>query len=139
MRQSIFKLLCAAPLMCASLTGLVPNQAYAESYSITSVDDHTFTKEVLEYKGAVVVDVYADWCGPCKRMLPIFEQVANTHGSTVKFVKCNLDQAQKVADQFGVRGVPALLFIQNGVVVNKEEGILTRSALERKINKVFTS
>ncbi|MBW6431764.1 thioredoxin, partial [Patescibacteria group bacterium] len=83
--------------------------------SVVILDDKNFSKEVLEHKGSVVVDFYADWCGPCKMMAPIFEEAA-AESKDVKFGKLNVDTARDMAMKYGVMSIPTLIVFKDGEV-----------------------
>ena len=90
-------------------------------------------KLVRNSESLVVVDVYADWCGPCKSYAPIFEEVGAKNYKDANFVKLNLDNASGFANRFGIRGVPATLFFKNGKLLNQQGGLLNMSQLEQEV------
>jgi thioredoxin 1 len=96
-----------------------------------------FNEEVLKSKQPVVVDFYAPWCGPCKMMLPVFEEVASELASKYKFVSINIDEEREVAVQHNVSSIPTLLFIKDGKVVGKETGFMNKDTLKSKIQSYF--
>ncbi|MCL2353893.1 MAG: thioredoxin [Defluviitaleaceae bacterium] len=98
------------------------------------VAEGDFQKEVLESGGLSVVDFYADWCGPCKIMLPILDEVAAEVGEGVKIFKVNVDEAKAVAVSYGIRSIPALIFFKDGEMVDKAVGVLSKADLIDKIN-----
>lgn len=93
------------------------------------LNDDNFKSEVLEYKGTVIVDFYADWCGPCKMMAPIFEEAAKEAGDKAKFGKLNVDEARETAMQYGVMSIPTIIAFRGGEVVNQVAGVQDKSSL----------
>ena len=91
-----------------------------------SVD--SFKKEVLEESNKVLVDFYADWCGPCKMLSPIVEDVAK-EVENVKFVKINVDEAQDLAIKYNIMSIPTLVLIKEGKEVNRVVGLVSKSEL----------
>lgn len=92
-------------------------------------------QNVITGKKPVLLDFYADWCGPCQTLLPIVESLANKYESEYSIVKVNVDQNPELAQKFSVRSIPALFFIQNGEVVEMMNGVQPESILEGKIQK----
>jgi thioredoxin 1 len=97
--------------------------------SETVLTDQNFKEEVLDYKGTVIVDFYADWCGPCKMMAPIFEEAAKEAGDKAKFGKLNVDSAQQTAMMFGVMSIPTIIAFKDGKVVSQAAGVQSKEAL----------
>ncbi len=94
------------------------------------VSDQTFKEEVLEYQGCVLVDFWAEWCGPCRQLTPIIEQLAQKLLPRVKFVKVNADDNQDTIAQYGVRGLPTLVLFKNGEKIDTRVGLASSSILE---------
>ncbi|MDR0633215.1 MAG: thioredoxin [Holosporales bacterium] len=92
---------------------------------LVTVEDSNFSKEVLEYEGVVFVDFYADWCGPCRMLLPIINEVSEEMPG-VKFTMINVDESPDVARVFEVRNLPTLLVFNAGEMVNRHVGSLTK-------------
>ncbi|SFG48831.1 thioredoxin [Oribacterium sp. WCC10] len=93
-----------------------------------------YTKEVLESDVPVMIDFYADWCGPCKMMMPIVEALAEEYDGKIKIGKVNSDEEMELATTFGVRSIPSFFFIKGGKVVDNVVGALPKEALEEKLN-----
>ena len=91
--------------------------------------DNTFKKEVLESKGTVLVDFWAEWCGPCKQLLPHVEQLSKDMEGKVKVVKVNIDKSPDTPQSFGVRGIPTLILFKDGKQVATKVGSLPKSSL----------
>lgn len=99
------------------------------------VDVNTFGAEVLESNLPVVVDFYADWCGPCKRMEPVLEKVSQQFAGKVKVVKLNSDENQALSSKYQVRGLPTLILFRGGQEVDRKLGFQS----EQDLNKLMTS
>lgn len=95
--------------------------------------DDNFKSEVLEASVPVLVDFYADWCGPCKMMAPIIDAVADKYSGKVKVGKLNIDENPKETEKYSVMTIPTFLFIKNGEVVDKLIGVVSEEELEDKI------
>lgn len=87
-----------------------------------------FKAEVLESNQPVLVDFYADWCGPCKMLSPIVEAVAK-ETENIKFVKINVDEAQELAMQYNIMSIPTLVLIKDGQEINRKVGLIDKSEL----------
>ncbi len=90
----------------------------------------TFEREVLQSKEPVVIDFWAPWCGPCRAISPILEQLAARHAGKVKVVKINTDEEQELAISFRVRGVPTLYTVEDGQVTGQMVGFSGKAKLE---------
>lgn len=99
------------------------------SDKIKYVSDDTFETEVLNAEMPVLVDFYADWCGPCKMLSPIVEEVAGEYMDKVKIVKINVDQNNMTPQKYGVRGIPTLILFKDGEVEVTKVGSLSKSQL----------
>jgi len=90
------------------------------------VSDSDFEAEVLKSPQPVVVDFFAEWCGPCKAMAPALEQVASEHKGKVKVVKIDVDQSPAITTKYGIRAMPTLLVFKNGEVAGQHVGALVQ-------------
>lgn len=97
------------------------------------VSGASFDAKVLKSKLPVVVDFFAAWCGPCRQMAPIFDQVSQEVGATCTLVKVNIDDDRDLAIKYGVSSIPTLLFFKNGNVVAKETGFISKDVLTEKV------
>ncbi len=105
--------------------------------SVLEIDDITFDTEVMESDKPVLIDFWAPWCGPCRAISPLVEDLAVEFGDKIKFVKCNVDDNPITPGKFGIRSIPTLMFFKNGNVVDQVIGIVARSKLEEVINKIL--
>ena len=96
---------------------------------------NNFEETVLKAKGPVIVDFWAPWCGPCKMIAPILDEIAPEFAGKAKIVKINVDDNQLVAGQFGVRSIPTLLLFKNGQLVATQVGALPKNQLAAFINQ----
>lgn len=101
---------------------------------VLKISTDNFKKEVLEESKTVVIDFYADWCGPCKMLSPVVEAVANEKENT-KFVKINVDEAQELAVQYNIMSIPTLVVIKEGKEVNRTVGFIDKSELLKLIEE----
>ena len=95
-----------------------------------STNDDNFEKDINESKVSVLVDFWAEWCGPCKQIGPILEEIAIEHESKIKVLKINIDENPQTPQKFGVRGIPTLMFFKEGKLVESKVGSLPKTALE---------
>ena len=101
----------------------------SSSSDIQRVTDDTFEPEVLKSDTPVLVDYWAEWCGPCKSIAPILDEVAKEYEGRLKIVKINVDENQQVPPKFGIRGIPTLMLFKNGNVEATRVGALSKSQL----------
>ena len=97
------------------------------------VNGTDFENEVIKSDIPVVVDFFATWCGPCKLIAPVLDQLAEEFDGTAKIVKLDVDQAKEVAIQYGVKSVPTLIFFKEGEIADKVVGAQPKSELKSKI------
>ena len=95
--------------------------------------DANFQEEVLNNDTLTVVDFWAEWCGPCRAIGPVIEELAKDYEGQVKIGKLNVYQNSNVSIEYGITSIPAILFIKNGEVVDKQIGAVPKSVLENKI------
>ncbi len=101
------------------------------------ITDATFESEVLQSEKPVVVDFWATWCGPCKMIAPILEEVAGEMGEKVKVTKLDVDSNSKTAGKYNIMSIPSLLFFRNGQVVDQVIGAIPKAQLVARLEKVL--
>ena len=102
-----------------------------------TLTDENFTAEVLESDVPVLVDFWAVWCGPCRMVAPIVEEVATEYAGRAKVAKLDVDTAQKTAGQFGIRSIPTLLIFKDGKVADQLIGAVPKQQVADKLDSVL--
>lgn len=95
----------------------------------------TFEAEVLQSELPVLVDFYADWCGPCRAMAPVVESLAESYEGKVKIGKCNIDDEMEIAQKYGIMTIPTFMIFKNGEVMESSVGSMDQEVLEEKLKK----
>lgn len=95
--------------------------------------DSNFKTSVLESDKLSVIDFWAEWCGPCRAISPVIEELAKDYAGKINVGKVNVDHNPQLSVQYGITSIPAILFIKNGQVVDKQIGAVPRTILEKKI------
>ncbi len=95
--------------------------------------DENFEAEVLKSDIPVLVDFYADWCGPCKMMAPVIDELAKDYEGKWKIGKCNIDDAPKTAEKYEIQSIPSIKFFKDGEIVDEAVGFQSKEALEAKL------
>ena len=102
-----------------------------------AVNDSNFEEVVLKAEHPVLVDFWAEWCGPCKMMLPIVEEISKEFEGKLVVAKVDVDSAAGTAAKFGIRNIPTILFFKNGEVADKQVGAVPKTTLVSKINALL--
>ncbi len=104
--------------------------------TITMVDAANFDSEVLTSDKPVLVDFWAEWCGPCKALMPVLEEIAGEIGEKAKITKVNVDENPNIAQKYGIRGIPTLIFFKGGEVTGTLVGNQSKTEILRSINEL---
>ncbi len=107
----------------------------SNSEFVKHADDSNFSTIVLKEEKPTLVDFWAPWCGPCRAIGPILEELAVQYGEKVNIVKVNVDDNQAIAAQYGVRSIPTLILVKNGKVQETQVGLLSKNQLAALIDK----
>ena len=105
------------------------------SEKITHISDSTFEQEVLQNDQPVLVDYWAEWCGPCKMIAPILDEIADEYQGKLKITKLNIDDNPATPPKFGIRGIPTLMIFKDGDVAATKVGALSKSQLTAFIDQ----
>ncbi|RRA49280.1 thioredoxin [Acidipila sp. EB88] len=105
--------------------------------NIAEVRDATFASEVLASQEPVLVDFWASWCGPCRAVAPIVEEIAATYQGKLKVMKMNVDQNNLTPAQYGIRGIPALLIFKEGKLAEHIVGNVPKSTIDQTVNRIL--
>ena len=101
--------------------------------AVGKVSDATFESEVLKAKSPVVVDFWAEWCGPCRMIAPALEEIAGSLGEKVKIVKLNVDENPQTAAKYNIQSIPTLMIFKNGSMSSRQIGAAPKQKLEQWI------
>ena len=101
------------------------------------VNDGNFEEVVVKSGKPVVVDFWAEWCGPCRMIAPIIEDLAKEYSEKIVVAKCDVDNSPLVAAKFGIRNIPTVLFFKNGAIADKQVGAVPKNVFVNKINALL--
>src|SRR6185437_2007899 len=126
----------AAPLRTSSLERPIPSLTpfhrrfnRVSSPHIVHTTDATFSQDVLKSDKPVLLDFWAEWCGPCKMIAPILDEIATEYSDKIKVAKLNIDENPQTPPKFGIRGIPTLILFKNGTVEAQKVGAVSKSQL----------
>ena len=107
------------------------------SDKIVQLSDASFEADVIKADGAVLVDFWAEWCGPCKMIAPILEEVAQEYEGRVIIGKLDVDENVETPNEYGIRNIPTILFFKDGQIVDKQIGAAAKAALVAKVEALL--
>ena len=107
-----------------------------DNSSTVTLDKNNFETEVTKSDKPVLVDFWAEWCGPCKMIAPVLDEIAKEKGTAVKVAKVNIDDNQSLSFRFNVRAIPTLLFFKNGQVVDQVTGMTSKKDLLGRLDAI---
>ncbi len=105
-----------------------------ENSATITVDESTFDREVTRSDKPVIVDFWAEWCGPCKLIAPLLDEIAREQADTIKVAKVNVDENQNLSSKYNIRAIPALLFFKNGQLRDQVTGMTSKKDLLGRID-----
>ena len=103
------------------------------------IDDNEFEQKVLKSQAPVLVDFWAEWCGPCRQIAPVLDEIANERAGKITIAKVNIDKNPGTPQKYGVRGIPTLIIFKNGQAVSTKVGSLPKSKLVEWIDSVIAA
>jgi thioredoxin 1 len=106
--------------------------------NIVTLTDGNFSEEVLKSSTPVLVDFWAEWCGPCKMIAPVLDELAGEYDGKVKIGKVNIDEHQQLAINYGINSIPTLLFFKNGQVADQVVGMRSKRDLKASFDRVLS-
>ena len=124
--KNTYRLLVLYGILCLDVIKFITRRTIDMVKVITQ---DTYEQEVMKAEGTVLVDFYADWCGPCKMQAPIVEMLSEEK-SDVKFCKLNVDDAPAIAMSLGITSIPTIMVVKNGEITYKQPGLMQKSELE---------
>jgi thioredoxin 1 len=101
-----------------------------------NVTNDDFQEKVLNSDKTIIVDFYADWCGPCKVLAPVLDEVASEHAATTVVVKVNVDEQSELAQKYGIRGMPTMLFFKNGEIKSTLVGNQPKNEIVKHLSEI---
>ena len=107
--------------------------------TITHVNETNFKKEIEESSIPVIMDFWAEWCGPCQMMGPVFEELSSEFEGKLKFVKVNTEEAPELAKRFSIQGIPCLIVTKEGEEIERIVGFAQKEALKEKIDSILSN
>jgi thioredoxin 1 len=136
-RGAIYGAVVASLVYLVSGQGGNTSEMNQSTANVKHITDSDFDAEVTQAALPVVVDFYATWCGPCRQLAPTMDGLADQYAGKIKFVKVNVDESPKLAQQFQVEGIPMLLFLRDGKPEETSVGLLTKADLVRHLDSLI--
>jgi thioredoxin 1 len=103
---------------------------------VGKVDKSSFEESVLKSDKPILVDFWAEWCGPCKSLGPILDEVASEVGEKAQVLKCNVDENSELAQEYGIRGIPTMIFFKNGEAAKTLVGVQTKDEIKKTLEEL---
>jgi thioredoxin 1 len=103
---------------------------------VPDINEDSFETEVLQSKLPVLVDFWAEWCGPCKMLAPVLDEIATENGTRAKVVKVNVDQNPALAARFGIQAIPTLLYFANGKLLDRSSGVISKTTIVSRLERL---
>lgn len=104
--------------------------------SVGKVDKSSFEDSVLKSEKPILVDFWAEWCGPCKSLGPVLDEVASEMGEKAQVLKCNVDENGELAQEYGIRGIPTMIFFKNGEAAKTLVGVQTKDEIKKTLEEL---
>lgn len=111
--------------------------AISNTGTVKESSEATFNRDVLEAKQPVLVDFYATWCGPCKRMAPVMEALSKSYGRKIAVVRVDVDKNPGLSAQYGIQSIPAIKLFKNGTVIDETVGVTSVAELRGKLDRAL--
>ncbi len=106
---------------------------------VTEVNDANFEQDVLKSEQPVLVDFWAAWCGPCRALAPVVDEIASQYNGQLKVMKMDVDKNNATPSRYGIRGIPALLIFKDGKVADQIVGFVPKDTIDKSLSKVLTA
>lgn len=104
---------------------------------VIELNEDNFEKEVAQSKTPVIIDFFANWCGPCQMMKPVFEKISKEYEGKLKFAKVNTEDSPELAQKYGIQGIPCLVITKKAKEVDRIVGFMSEASLKQKINEIL--
>ena len=124
-------------LLLCMLAGVRRRSRAMAGQFVSEVTDANFEQDVLKSAEPVLVDFWAAWCGPCRALAPVVDEIATQYSGKLKVMKMDVDKNSNMPSRFGIRGIPALLIFKDGKVAEQIVGFVPKDTIEKSISKVL--